>query len=680
MKDNIVPGARDGIGRGQAMKLGGGVVFLLFGATLLCFCSLLPAALFLSFLFNGLWLGSRLFATMAQEREKRTIDALRLTQLSSLDILYLKSRSELLTWARGNVLLLGLMIAAGLMAGDSAPWVLSGGLAMAAGGLLSIALALGVSTRSETTSTAVVSGWVSKGAWLVGLPLLDKVLEAVFVLDGPVHFASYLDPAWIAYHVGQASFFELNGLPIVGLWLGTLATVGAAGMGVLWSARLIDSSFENAANLEDRTRHAAYSQTFPCGLSANPFFIRELAWQLRSGAGRWPGYAVFLTLFLAPFLYGLAQNQKGHDVQEIKVVRQDILPVAQPAPFFSSKIEPLKFQGNPDEALPSKEAPDWSPMPRRHNHICLSKMMGLPVYHAGSYRPTYPESSRTIVTATGKVEQVSLETFEQFQSAQKRPGTTASAFNDLAAGPGSMLEYELGRGLLSGLLLTIIYLFVRGGAFMAGSVTGEKERRAWDQIALTGVTPQTYISGKLAAVLAFPMRQMLMASPVLGLFALFGVITPLQLVLVMGLLVSSFAAASTLGIAASTLRPTSHEAQGTALVFSAALLVMPMTTTGSSLLGALLAGLVFKTSMSGLMKVRLLTGGLLGIVIAGCAMTPLASIMTMCGSTYGHSSLIWDVFGVSGMLLASTAWMAGLACLFYQVALSGLEDGGSVRA
>ncbi len=675
MKDNIIPGARDGNGRGQAMKLGGGVLFLLFGGTLLCFCSLLPAVLFLSFLFNGVWLGSSLFATMAQEREKRTIDALRLTQLSSLEILHLKSRSELLTWARGNVLLLGLMLAAGLVAGDSAPWVLSGGLAMAAGGLLSIALALGVSTRSETTSSAVVSGWVSKGAWLVGLPLLDKVFEAVFVLDGPVHFASYLDPAWVAYHVGQASFFELNGLPIVGLWLGTLASIGAAGLGVLWSARLIDSSFEGAANLEDRTRHAAYSQTFPCGLSANPFFIRELAWQLRSGAGRWPGYAVFLTLFLAPFLYGLAQNHKGHDVQEIKVVRQDILPVAQPAPVLSTKPGSWNPGTSPDSDIPGEAM-----MPRMHSHLCLSKVMGLPVFHAGCYQSLPTDSTRTIVTATGKVEQVSLETFERFQSAKETPGTTASAFSSMTAGQGSILEYELGRGLLSGLLLTIIYLFVRGGAFMAGSVTGEKERRAWDQIALTGVTPQTYISGKLAAVLAFPMRQMLVASPVLGLFALFGVITPIQLLLVMGLLVSCFAAASTLGMAASTLRPTSHEAQGTALVFSAALLVLPMSSTGSFLLGALLAGLLFKTSMPNLLKVRIFTGGLLGIVVAGCAMTPLASIMTMCGSSYGHSSLVWEVFGVSGMLLASTVWMAGLACLFYQVALSGLEDGGSVKA
>ena len=65
----------------EASKLGGMIV-LLGLALLLCFCSLLPAALLLSFVFNALVLGSSLFATMAQEREKRTIDALRLTQLS----------------------------------------------------------------------------------------------------------------------------------------------------------------------------------------------------------------------------------------------------------------------------------------------------------------------------------------------------------------------------------------------------------------------------------------------------------------------------------------------------------------------------------------------------------------------------------------------------------------------
>jgi hypothetical protein len=146
---------------GGAVRLG---VLVLFSLLVFCFCSLLPAVLLASFVFNALILGSGLFATLAQEREKRTIDALRLTQLSSLDILLLKSHGELRRWALGNAAFLALTVGAAWHGSDPMEWALAGGLALAAGGLLSIALALAVSTRSETTSSAVVGGWVCKGS------------------------------------------------------------------------------------------------------------------------------------------------------------------------------------------------------------------------------------------------------------------------------------------------------------------------------------------------------------------------------------------------------------------------------------------------------------------------------------------------------------------------------------
>jgi hypothetical protein len=660
----------------EASKLGGMIVLLGF-ALLLCFCSLLPAALLLSFVFNALVLGSSLFATMAQEREKRTIDALRLTQLSSLDILLLKSRGELRTWAKGNGLLLGLMLGAGLVGGEPLTWVFSGALALAAGGLLAIAMALAVSTRSETTSSAVVSGWVCKGAWLAGLPLLDQVMEAVFVADGPVHLFRYLDPAWVALRVAEASFFEVSGLSIAGLWIGALASVAVAALAVLQSSRLIDSSFEAAASLDDRARHSAYSKTFPLGLHENPFFVRELAWQMRSGAGRWPGYAVFVTLFLAPFLYGVAQNQKGQLAQPVKVVRQDLLVTAPVAPVSQGSEgtevkHPGCGSGDTTESAPFKVV-------RPHSHFCLSRLMGLPV---DRMEITNRAGYRSIVTPTGRVEQVSETTLRRMTDE-----TGATGYHDRSSRPAqyglsqrSYLEYELGRGLLTGLLLTVIYLFVRGGAFMAGAITGEKERRAWDQIALTGVSPDTFVSGKLFAVLAYPLRQMLVASPALALFAVYNVISPLQLVLVLTLLMTCFAAAGALGMAASTLRPTSHEAQGAALGITAGLLLLPLTGWGWVILAGGLMLLIGRTSLSA--GGRLLAGG--SVVVAGlaggAAVSPVAAVMSLCGSTLGQSNLVWAIGGASGALLWSALSMAGVAGLFYLVAVRGLETGGSVKA
>ena len=672
---HITPSPRGG-GSREALKLGG--LMTLFGLLLvLCFCSLFPAALFLSFVFNALFLGSSLFATMAQEREKRTIDALRLTQLSALDILLLKSRRELRTWTQGNALLLVLMVGVGLFGGEPLSWVVTGAVALAAGGLLSIAMALAVSTRSETTSSAVVSGWVCKGAWLAGLPLLDNVVEAVFVVNGPVHLFRYLDPAWVALKVSEVSFFEASGFTLAGLWMGIVASLVVSALAVLQSSRLIDSSFEAAASLDDRNRHSAYTKTFAFGLHENIFFVRELAWQMRSGAGRWPGYAVFFTLFLAPFLYGVAQNQKRHEVQPVKVVRQELLTTTS-MPGREPVAQPEDMEGGQDTPRYPTHTEEPEVTARHHSGFCLSRLMGLPVNNQTlAVDPGY----RSIVTSTGRVEQVSEATLEQMNGEDHSASEQRSyGYVTSSADRSSYLEYELGRGLLTGLLLTVIYLFVRGGAFMAGSITGEKERRAWDQIALTGVSPETFVLGKLAAVLAFPVRQLLLATPALALFAVYKVISPLELVLTVALLVSCFAAAGALGMASSVLRPTSHEAQGAALGIAGGLLLLPLNCLGWLLLGVGLFTLIAQTSLSP--SARLLSMG--GVLVAGLAgganVSPVAAVMGMCGSSIGHSGMVWTLGGSLGVLLWSTLSMVGVAALFYLVAVRGLETGGSVKA
>ncbi len=672
----------------EAARWGGVITLLSFGL-LLCFCSLLPALLLASFVFNALMLGSSLFSTLAQEREKRTIDALRLTQLSSLDILRLKSHGELRRWARGNVALLALMLGAAWYGDEPFSWAVSGALALAASGLLSIGMALAVSTRSETTSSAVVSGWVSKGAWLAGLPLLDQVVEAVFVTDGPVHLFRYLDPAWVALRVSEACFFDVSGVTPAALWMGAAASVAVAFLAVLQSSRLIDSSFEAAASLEDRNRHSAYGKTFPLGLHENPFFVREMAWQMRSGAGRWPGYAVFLTLFLAPFLYGIAQNQKGQQPEPLKVVRQDVV-VVEAGPAIETH-RPLDDPSTEVRETGVCEGPGYTTATieperhaRPHSHLCFSRLMGLPV---GESHHAISSGYRSVVTPSGRIEQVSEETLRQLEEPSTEVGgatyggrSVSARSHEFSRYNTSYLEYELGRGLLTGLLLTVVYLFVRGGAFMAGSITGEKERRAWDQIALTGVSPDTFVNGKLAAVLAFPLKQMLFAAPALGLFAAYGVISWLQLGLVVALLTASFAAAGALGMACSTTRPTSHEAQGASLGIAAALLLLPMFGAGWLVLGAGLLATIFASKMSG--PARLFGAGsvLLAWLAGGAAVSPVAAVMSLCGSDAATGNLIWALAGPNGALLAATLGMLGVAALFHQVAVRGLESGGSVEA
>lgn len=647
---------------------------LLAFCLILCFCSYLPAVMFVSFLFNALVLGSSLFAALAQEREKRTIDALRLTQLSSLEILALKSRRELRVWKRGNLVLTLLALWAGWFGGVPLGWALSGSVALACCGLLAMALALAVSTQSETTSSAVVSGWVTKIAWLAGLPLLDQVMEAVLVLKAPLSLFCYLDPAWIAWRVVEASLFELDGAALASLWLGAAATVVVAGLIVLHSSRLIDSSFECAATLTDRSRHPVYGKRFVGGLESNPFFVRELAWQIRSGAGRWPGYAVFVTLFLAPFLYGLAQSERGPQAEPVKVVREAVSGLVISAP--PSPTEATQAFISTDEGC--REVPMVSggthQVGSQHFGLCLSQMMKLPIHR--SSHPVEP-GQRLVVTSSGQVQAVSQESLKQFET----PVSTEQAVHEISS---AHLKYELGRGLLTGLLLCVIYLFVRGAAFMAGSVTGERERRAWDQIALTGMAPETYVAGKLAAVLLLPLRQMLVASPALALFAIYDVISWSQLVMVVALLSACFVAAGCLGMAISTFAQSSHQAQGWALMIGAGVLLLPLAPFSLHLVALMLLAGAF---INPLLKARLspagaclvLGGGLLVAVVGGSSVSPIAAVLSVADPVFVTSSMAWAMGGAANVMLCSTLSMLLLAGLLYYVAVGSLEQGGSVK-
>jgi len=661
-----------------------GVSALLFWF-LLCFCSVLPMVLFASFLFNAVFLGSSLFSALAQEREKRTIDALRLTQLSSKEILLYKSFGELRVWKVVNGLFLVATFVAALWSGSPLTWALLGAATMACGGLLSISLALAVSTRCETTSSAVVSGWITKGVWLAGLPILDYVLEAVLVLSRDLHLFSYLDPAWVYGTVVNGLMFETNSSTLTALLIGGLASVGFAYLLVLQSASLIDSSFESAATLEDRNRHSVYQKVFPFGLHRNPFMVREMAWQMRTGAGAWPGYAVFFTLFLAPFLYGLAQHQKTHDHKPVKVVRQNVAPTMP----RQAEYTPIDYKSE----QPSKRRyfrqtkPGYSgvtpPEVRLHDHLCLSQFMGLPVqvkHHRRSYSNF--DADKVIVVGTdGKARKVHKSQMDSIQrQGDSKFDSGKSRYKSRVS--KTQLQKELDRGLLTGLVLTILYLFIRGGAFMSGAVTGEKERRAWDQIALTGATPESYLGGKLIGVLYFPLKQLLLTSPILILFALYGGVSFLDVLLILPLLVASFLAAASLGLLCSTTQESSHGAQGKTLLTVAGVLLTPLVPGGWLLAGLGAYLLLNRSALDIGQRVFAAGAAALAVSVMGPAVSPIAGVMSACQS-YGFGSFTLLSAGTASgaaMLLMSTVSMIVVGFSAFTLAVSTLQQGGSVKA
>jgi len=620
-------------------------------------------------------MGSSLFSALAQEREKRTIDALRLTQLTSMEILLYKSFQELRAWKVANGIFLVLAGLGALWSGSPFLWAVGGAATLACGGLLAIALALTVSTRCDTTSSAVVTGWVTKGVWLVGLPVLDYVIEAVLVLNRDLNLFSYLDPAWVYGTVVNALIFETSGWSLAALLLGGLGSLLVAYLSLRHSSHLIDTSFESAATLDDRARHSAYNRNFPLGLHKNPFMVREMAWQMRSGAGAWPGYAVFLTLFLAPFLYGLAQQHKSQESASVKVVRHSVAQ-SVPQPVGSQLSSHHSASSRGDLASSRGVVAERSDV-RLHGCLCLSRELGLPVpvraHIDQGFVPSQGE--RIVIDSEGKVTKVSE------RSAGLMVERASSERNDGGAKISrSYFETELDRGLLTGLLLTLCYLFIRGGAFMSGAVTGEKERRAWDQIALTGATPESYLTGKFMGVLYFPLKQLLLASPVLVLFALFGGVSLMEVLIIVPLLVVCFLTAGSLGLLASATQPTSHQAQGTALLAGAGVLLAPLLPQGWLIAGLLAYFFLGRASMD--IVERLLAAGSVAVWVAlfGATASPISGFMRACGCTgFGSVRVLSESLPASAMLLVGLASMALLGYGAYLLAVRSLEQGGSVR-
>lgn len=258
-----------------------------------------------------LMVGNQAFGSLTMEREKKTLDCLRLTQWSAQEVLYYKLAPELHALYRvllilgPSVLLMGTLGDAGLF--RSLAVILLSFL----GGLASGVFGIFVSSLSDTTSQAYVAGRIGKAVWLLLTPVLDKLLSAVLVSTKawPV-FASLnpLSAAWGLSFPESASGIE-SALPFLSL----LAIPAVTALMWMVACRRFENGMVASPSLTDRRIHPLYrgGGELPKALRSNPALLRELAMQLRSGAGRWPGYTVFFVLFLAPFLYAQSWSVKA---------------------------------------------------------------------------------------------------------------------------------------------------------------------------------------------------------------------------------------------------------------------------------------------------------------------------------------------------------------------------------
>lgn len=677
----------------------------------ICSCTLFGLASLALVLATSLLVGSTAFGALTIEREKKTLDSLRLTQLTAAQIAAAKLWPELRLLGR-------LLLAFGptvLVCGALSPDGLLGGLEVlavaGAAGLLSSTMALAVSSLFDTTSRAVVAGWTLRGVWLLITPVFDLVLGAVLVQEKAVAAFSFLNPlsALTAILVPEASHGTA-------LWLPFLAPLVMAGAAVLLfklAARRFDNGLLHGASLTDRVIHPVYRrgwgpkwlQSKVPALRSNPAFLREMASQFRAGAGRWPGYAVFVVLFLAPFFYARSWAVKEAVQNAMDAPGYTQLQVANQNNYLPRNANPVETLPDQPLNLGSRnvrlEARDGTCLVMKGHtgnfcsrlYLYYAFQVPLPrhemvVVDYGTSNPNYFQQGNPQPVSATPVDDQTADRY-----GLSSPGDSSSTSRDLDADSQDRLnQASMAVGLAGTAVLLLLYLGIRCSGFLASAVTGERDRKTWEDLALTGINPSRALAGKLGGALLIMGFQMTLAFPVLGFFVFTGNLSLPEMGALYLYALAVMVTAGTIGLWSSATSETSHQAHGKALacVLAGFLLAPTLVNWG---FGGLFAAVALLAALVNLGRNRRsealsLAGISFSLLLAPRVASPVTAILTFMPSLTQSSTPLTRAFpmapvtGAEAVLfaLAALVFLASLASYLWAATLRRMSDPAQATA
>lgn len=670
-----------------------------------CGCTMFSLAAGGLVLAAALLVGNTGFGALTGEREKKTLDSLRLTQLTANQVVLGKISGELTLL--GRLLLVGgpTVLAAAAMSDYG---LMTGVVALGLAGLAGVFAAvygIFVSSLFDTTSRAVVGGWIGKAVWLLLTPVLDGVLAAVMVQrTGPPLFSSLNPAAALSVLLvpegahGVREFLPLLAFPAI-----------AAAIAFMWhvTARRFDSGLVAGGGVSDRRMHHVYRQGWgPAwlqekvpALRTNPSFLRELVLQLRSGAGRWPGYAVFIVLFLAPFIYAKSWAVKDtvrsfEDRSTRPVVRVD-----NSTPVFSGHD---KVTSETPRQVGLRMIDGTRLVLKNHSpHLCmrlaLNRVAGMPLPE-GSLRVVVEPQAHFYSCHRGKDEPVTGVTERPLDS-----GTAARLGFDRHDGESDravmtslaerrIQDKSLALGIAGTIVLLLIYLAIRCSGFLATAVTGERDRRSWEDLALTGISTDKTLAGKLGGALLLPLLQMTVSFPVMLFFVYNG---SLSLFEVGGLYLYAVALAVTagmLGLWASAVSPTSHEAHARALMLVlVGFTIVPMIAPSLGMVAGLAAvgmGVLSLAHNARFAQAAAWVGLGTSLLITPKVASPLTAVLTFTPSLVNTRVAFLQMLNPQMVtvgaaiinLMAALMFLASVAYLLWRASLARLGEGAQEDA
>lgn len=674
-----------------AVILMSGALFIRF-AFGICSCTLFTLTGVAAILLSVLLTGGSAYGSLSGEREKKTLDALRLTSLTPDEVMAGKLALEF-----QKLLMLMLAITPAIICtGAFSEYGIRGALLVivisAFSGAFSILAGAVLSCICRSTSQSIILGWTLKLVWLLGAPLLDMVIAAVTVSKIPPPVFSSLNPliALISIVIPQAltgawmilpwSFIILMPMVLLLLWSCACHIYSTGSFSLAYNQRKASGVFSKGwAPSQFITRLLPGTARW----FSNPAFLRELSLQIRHGAGRLPGYLVFIALFIAPYLYARSWGIAGYlspDQQRTQVMTETMGPN-------------IKLPANPTDSA-DKSGTKVIRTPRGYYFTLkghtLKGCLRMIMYSAAGI----PLPKDRLVDVTSSIIHYNYYNYNGSQSGAgdlQSELTTEREKGMLS----SSLTYDVQRsidtaaikwGLTGAIWLLLLYIAIRGCCFTIAAVTGENERRTWEDLALSGFTPSQVLGGKLLASLALPIFQMTVVFPMMLFFVITGNLTLTDVISLYLYAIALFIFSGLLGLWASATLRTTHQAQGRALGFIFLLffimpLFIPILRIASFVIlpGMLLAtGIVSAIERKYQAALAAATVIIIGTAVSGASLSPVLApisfLSPLCQGLFSDMRL--------GCLLCATGLplLNLLAALLPLLILSSLMWRGALNA
>ena len=498
-------------------------VLLLFGLTDICSCTLFASASFLQLLMIVFMVGHFSAISISSEREKRTLDSLRLTNLGPYGIVAGKILPEITGLFKIILLTSPFLILMGIFFPSISlitPFLVS--LVSLGAGLTLIFGLTCLSACCSGVSYSIVLSWVLKAVWIFVTPLIDSLIATIFLRPSTTSIFSNLNPA----------------LPLLSLTMPECLS----GTGWAWSSYLypfmvplfclitfvlasifIEKGCENKGNrCSKRGGLFIFGKDLNfLGILKNPLFYREMIPFKKGPAGLIPGILVFSILLLVPCFYCTSTAIRIHRGSSL---------ITKPGHVYVQSQEKFGVNADTDNSghgVTIRTDKGETFTLRGHSGTGCLRIM-LYEYIALALPAGDMVAMRNPVNSNSLSAVINTDSYE-ISSGQDKSDISAGSnalFTDSAK---EMITTEnrttLFGGFYAGLLFLLSYLVIRISGFLSSSYNTEKNKLTWDVLTLTQLSPENIVNGKLWGVLFFPLIQM-----TIGFFAVFfwiykGVIT-----------------------------------------------------------------------------------------------------------------------------------------------------------